>query len=535
MDAHTIINPFPTADSSIEELLVTVHSYQQALAASQMRCDAMRDDNHRLQEQVDSLTRQVSQLRTTEAPGATTRLRARCQDKAGGFSESEQKAIRKFCKHFTVMERLWIEPSWYQVNAASLTMTMMTDATATLIAAVTGDVGDGDGPAPERLADALRINTMAAFHKMLPSELRERNRVQMEAFAGLWATFSSDQRSTNAFKAREKAHIIFSGVTPQWFMTKKTTDDPIVRANLGRFNDRTSRFSRFPPLFYPNHKRVADKSKLFFNPELPRLLLFVLFSSSALHGKFPGKRANGLVWGIQKLTAGSIAYTLILARFLFSPDATFGDSTGSNYISYTGDFDVYRSMFEAKTPATEAVIHFWETITLACVRANANQMRMSGPGDNSDDSASSSPEDFSNQFAQIDASQDHTDSEDNASAISRSIPASSPAPQVAVGAQTSAVPRTSASRADDYEVPEGLNFMGSLGLSQAEATEFGSAPYLVQQTDADSTPDSTPGPDGGDYDDVVVLAPGRGRGRGRGRGKARVASETVAPRRSKRI
>ncbi|EMD33073.1 hypothetical protein CERSUDRAFT_76781 [Gelatoporia subvermispora B] len=486
MDAHVIINPFPTADSSIEELLVTVHSYQQALAASQMRCHAMCDDNHRLQEQVDSLTRQVLQLRTTEVPGATTRLCAHRQDKAGGFSESEQKAIRKFCKHFTVMERPWIEPSWYQINAASLTVTMTTDATATLIAAVAGDVGD----------DALRINTMAAFHKMLPSELRERNRVQMEAFAGLWATFSSDQRSTNAFKAPEKAHIIFSGVTPQWFMTKKTADDPILRANLGRFNDRTSRFSRFPPLFYPNCERVADKSKLFFNSELPRLLLFVLFSSSALHGKSPGKRANGLVWSIQKLTAGSIVYTLILARFLFSLDAIFGDSTGSNYISYMGDFDVYRSMFEAKTPATEAVIHFWETITLTCVRANANQIRMSGPGGDSDDSASSSPEDFSNQFAQIDASQDHTDSEDNASAINRSIPVSSPAPQGAVA---------------------------------------GSAPHLVQQTDADSMPDSMLGPDSGDYDDVVVLASGQGCGRGCGRGKARVASETVAPRRSKRI
>ncbi|EMD38372.1 hypothetical protein CERSUDRAFT_93901 [Gelatoporia subvermispora B] len=359
------VNLFPPATSTPAELFAALKAYRDALSASQMRCDMIRRENDVLKDKVDQLERQVKLLSESNSSGSG-RGRARTRKLGRAMSSMDADhvlTLQAFARQFTVMVHPWLDAQWYQIDPMSLSLSALTDAKAVVANAFVGARLDAEQPATRAdYADALQIHVMGEFYRMLPAVFREKNRVQLTTFAQVFGEASSQQKSNNVHACRNVAHRIWKDVDQDWFMSKRSMNDPVVRAVLGPYHERNGkgRFSRFPPLFYPDRKKVDNVNQLFLNRELPRLLCFILFSNSGLSGKKVTKSTTGKLWGIKKLTPGAIAYTLILARHLFSPDSVFGES--AEYIPYMADFNIYRSLLECETPATQEVFKLWTPI-----------------------------------------------------------------------------------------------------------------------------------------------------------------------------
>ncbi|KAK0238764.1 hypothetical protein EDD85DRAFT_755373, partial [Armillaria nabsnona] len=100
-----------------------------------------------------------------------------------------------------------------------------------------------------------------------------------------------------------------------------------------------------PPILWPDGVRGVDNRFLFRSETLMKILTVTLFGSASLReGKAIKKKpTNGILWGMNEVTPGAIAFAAIMARFVLSGDERFDEHGARSHIHYAADFKLYKS------------------------------------------------------------------------------------------------------------------------------------------------------------------------------------------------
>ncbi|KAL0565906.1 hypothetical protein V5O48_016109 [Marasmius crinis-equi] len=198
--------------------------------------------------------------------------------------------------------------------------------------------------------DALRTN--CAFAELFtvipktPEHLRffeENNPKYPEVVQG----GVTNGRTKMVQRAKSEAHQIYTSFHAQYPNFFKIRNDPTSRKGNAQacewlgFDESQSTYATYPPLLYKDFN-TAKVSGLYRNVQLMQLAKVLLFGASSLNPggpAIPTKSTNATLWEVKTTTPGLMVGTGILARFLFSPDASFGKTGLISGISYLRDFE----------------------------------------------------------------------------------------------------------------------------------------------------------------------------------------------------
>ncbi|KAK0489600.1 hypothetical protein EDD18DRAFT_1359488 [Armillaria luteobubalina] len=103
-------------------------------------------------------------------------------------------------------------------------------------------------------------------------------------------------------------------------------------------------YTSLPPILWPDGVRGIDNRYLFRNETLMKILTVTLFGSASLkEGKANKKKpTNGILWGMNEVTPGAIAFVAIMAHFVLSGNEHFNKRGAHSHIQYAADFKLYK-------------------------------------------------------------------------------------------------------------------------------------------------------------------------------------------------
>ncbi|KAK0472377.1 hypothetical protein IW261DRAFT_1570966 [Armillaria novae-zelandiae] len=188
-------------------------------------------------------------------------------------------------------------------------------------------------------------------------------------------------RSTCVSHVKHEAfHAIFRALLPPSAPVKgfDPFSDPICQQLLD-FNAEKKVYLTLPPILWPN-----------------TILLAIFFSATSIKERkvIKKKPTNTVLWNLDQITPGAIAFAAIIARYVLSGDEHFDKRGGRSLIPYAADFKFYKMTIIKNLNKT----HMVETI------AAFNRCLFDGRGSNCGDQSRS------NEYEIIDIGNVFTDS-----------------------------------------------------------------------------------------------------------------------------
>ncbi|KAK0492036.1 hypothetical protein EDD18DRAFT_1109439 [Armillaria luteobubalina] len=156
---------------------------------------------------------------------------------------------------------------------------------------------------------------------------------------------ASDGRSTCVSHVKHKAfYTIFGALLPPSAAVKgfDPFSDPVCQQLLG-FDAQKKVYSTLPPIFWPN--TVKDNNRYLFRSEiLMNVLLAIFFSATSIKERKVVKKkpTNAVLWNMERITPGTIAFAAIIACYVLSGDERFDKRGGRSLILYAADFKYYK-------------------------------------------------------------------------------------------------------------------------------------------------------------------------------------------------
>ncbi|KAK0218428.1 hypothetical protein EDD85DRAFT_797558 [Armillaria nabsnona] len=104
-------------------------------------------------------------------------------------------------------------------------------------------------------------------------------------------------------------------------------------------------YTSLPPILWPDGVRGIDNRFLFRSETLMKILTVTLFGSASLRESkaIKKKPTNRILWGMNEVTPGAIAFAAIMACFVLSGDERFDECGARSHIHYAADFKLYKS------------------------------------------------------------------------------------------------------------------------------------------------------------------------------------------------
>ncbi|KAF7420722.1 hypothetical protein PC9H_009167 [Pleurotus ostreatus] len=115
-----------------------------------------------------------------------------------------------------------------------------------------------------------------------------------------------------------------------WTSPTTRADSTIIQSLLKFPGDKE--YPEVPPLVYPD--LVSNPRKVFCNPILGRILRVILFGIASLDKATVQTSTLGKMWGINELTPGSLAFAVIAAIYVLSPDSSLNETGLVSLIPY---------------------------------------------------------------------------------------------------------------------------------------------------------------------------------------------------------
>ncbi|KAF7439764.1 hypothetical protein PC9H_000100 [Pleurotus ostreatus] len=115
-----------------------------------------------------------------------------------------------------------------------------------------------------------------------------------------------------------------------WASPATRASSTIIQSLLKFPGDK--KYPEVPPLVYPNLE--ASPKRVFCNPIIGRVLRVILFGFASLDKPTVHTSTLGKLWGINELTPASLAFAVIAAVFLLSPDSSLNETGLVSLIPY---------------------------------------------------------------------------------------------------------------------------------------------------------------------------------------------------------
>ncbi|KAK0488464.1 hypothetical protein IW261DRAFT_1556929 [Armillaria novae-zelandiae] len=137
---------------------------------------------------------------------------------------------------------------------------------------------------------------------------------------------TSDSRSACVSRVKHEAfHTIFGALLPPSAPVKgfDPFSDPICQQLLG-FDAEKKVYSTLPPILWPN--AIKDNNQYMFRSEiLMNILLAIFFGATSIKERkvIKKKPTNAVLWNLERITPGAIAFAAIMARYVLSGDEHF--------------------------------------------------------------------------------------------------------------------------------------------------------------------------------------------------------------------
>ncbi|TFY59987.1 hypothetical protein EVG20_g7587 [Dentipellis fragilis] len=198
-------------------------------------------------------------------------------------------------------------------------------------------------PAHRFSSPAMRIQgQMADLMKVLPKEYQMR--IHLEPWVNTWETAMQQQRSNCVSRVRECAMAIFGCTAAE--ISTSAARLAAFKHDIGYATHHNGRgyYKAMAPILYDGYEGEHDASKVFLNPKLLKVFAVLVLGPSALNdaGTYYA-RAHTVykLWKLRRTTAGAIATSAILARFILSADANLEANGRETRIHYQDDFNSY--------------------------------------------------------------------------------------------------------------------------------------------------------------------------------------------------
>ncbi|KAK0487672.1 hypothetical protein IW261DRAFT_1558725 [Armillaria novae-zelandiae] len=174
---------------------------------------------------------------------------------------------------------------------------------------------------------------------------------------------ASDGRSACVSHVKHEAfYTIFGGLLPPSAAVKgfDPFSDPVCQQLLG-FDAQKKVYSTLPPIFWLN--AVKDNNRYLFRSEiLMNILLAIFFGATSINERkvIKKKPTNAVLWNLERITPGAIAFAAIIARYVLSGDERFDKRGGRSLILYAADFKFYKMTIIKNLNKT----HMMETVAM---------------------------------------------------------------------------------------------------------------------------------------------------------------------------
>ncbi|KAK0479442.1 hypothetical protein EDD18DRAFT_1364118 [Armillaria luteobubalina] len=154
---------------------------------------------------------------------------------------------------------------------------------------------------------------------------------------------ASDSRSTCVSRIKHEAfYTIFGALLPPSAAVKgfDPFSGPVCQQLLG-FDAQKKVYSTLPPIFWPN--TVKDNNQYLFRSEI-LVLLAIFFGATSIKERkvIKKKPTNAVLWNMEQITPGAIAFAAIIACYVLSGNKHFDKRGGRSLILYAADFKYYK-------------------------------------------------------------------------------------------------------------------------------------------------------------------------------------------------
>ncbi|KAK0482014.1 hypothetical protein EDD18DRAFT_1112815 [Armillaria luteobubalina] len=163
---------------------------------------------------------------------------------------------------------------------------------------------------------------------------------------GLFAKCASDGRSTFISCIKNDCfRIVFGSMVPSASEQGFDAFEDLTCQQLLGYDTKKKVYTSLPPILWPDGMRGTDNRYLFRNETLMKILTVTLFGLASLKEAKANKKkpTNGILWGMNEVTPGAIAFTAIMACFVLSGDEHFDKRGVRSHIQYAADFKLYKS------------------------------------------------------------------------------------------------------------------------------------------------------------------------------------------------
>ncbi|KAK0490116.1 hypothetical protein EDD18DRAFT_1358753 [Armillaria luteobubalina] len=161
-----------------------------------------------------------------------------------------------------------------------------------------------------------------------------------------FAKCASDSCSTFISRIKNDCfRIVFGSMVPSASEQGFDVFEDLTCQQLLGYDMEKKVYTSLPPILWPDGMRGINNRYLFRNETLMKILTVTLFSSASLkEGKTNKKKpTNRILWGMNEVTPGAIAFVAIMARFVLSGNEHFDKHGARSHIQYTADFKLYKS------------------------------------------------------------------------------------------------------------------------------------------------------------------------------------------------
>ncbi|KII83176.1 hypothetical protein PLICRDRAFT_180671 [Plicaturopsis crispa FD-325 SS-3] len=190
-----------------------------------------------------------------------------------------------------------------------------------------------------------RRRLLEEIYSMIPPSLHQHVQ-KMDGIGQAFIGALNGARRTNLNNLRDVGGIIF-GMDPELFFVQYDgrSQIPEFRRLLGMSPDvePNEKYPVTPPVMFNEHSHA-----IFQHEALPKILKVLLFGKKSIMVS-AGTRQLGPPraaerWDITEVTPGAIALSVIVARYLLSPDTSFEEVGGKSGITYKADFNYYKRL-----------------------------------------------------------------------------------------------------------------------------------------------------------------------------------------------
>ncbi|KDR65151.1 hypothetical protein GALMADRAFT_260311 [Galerina marginata CBS 339.88] len=290
---------------------------RKALYAMHVSMDEREIENKKLQDRIHTLEAQVNEMKKSKEVEGTSKAR-----RPVGDPEDDRIALHG--RKFGIMNEPFVPDAAF--------LAPQPDCTSV-------------DPARYSTPETALEGVIAELYEEIPEDLHEKL-LNLTRFRDTFLSKLNDHRRHAVGQLRNQSAAIIFNKNPHYFSTSFKDRDklPDFVAALKFPDPRKSKFSKYAPILFPDGRK--DMTKFLKCIHLALMLRCLLFGPASLSSekKPSGSKPVGELWGITRVTPGSIAFVAILAIFLHSPDNEFSEIGKLSKIDYKKLFQSYKQI-----------------------------------------------------------------------------------------------------------------------------------------------------------------------------------------------